>query len=146
MQFIVKSNGGSIQIKEVSEDGRTQLHDAAGEGQVEILKYLLACRDIDINKHDVNGYTTLHYAAESGHFVAASVLVADKNVDINASDEGGKTALHYSSGEWWSESMSTHKTKKGKLHCTTQQSLIKCQHWKTIDIKSHRYYYKGQLW
>jgi ankyrin repeat protein len=54
--------------------GRTALHMAAANGNVEIVRAICAVPDIDLNKKDVFGYTALHLACYSTHPKRREVL------------------------------------------------------------------------
>ncbi|CAK9873828.1 unnamed protein product [Sphagnum jensenii] len=66
--------------------GRTALHMAAANGNVEIVRAICAVSDIDLNKKDVFGYTALHLACYSTHPKRREViklLLASPSIDAN---------------------------------------------------------------
>jgi ankyrin repeat protein len=66
--------------------GRTALHMAAANGNVEIVRAICAVPDIDLNKKDVFGYTALHLACYSTHpkrREVTKILLASASVDAN---------------------------------------------------------------
>jgi len=68
----------------------TPLYLAAGEGRLEIVRYLLD-QDADINAREKNGHTPLAEAAYYGHLPVIKELVF-RGADLNVIGEGG-TAL-----------------------------------------------------
>lgn len=83
---------GVVVLDEQDEDGRTPLHLAALNGDVETIKVLMKNgADIDIqDKYD--GNTALHFAANSACAEAVKTLV-ENGADVNIQDKYGKTAL-----------------------------------------------------
>ncbi|XP_023312082.1 uncharacterized protein LOC108914374 [Anoplophora glabripennis] len=73
--------------------GRTTLHFAAEEGDLDVTKYL-ASLNVNLNITDDNGETPLHYAAFAGRLDAARCLVP-LGSDVNIRDKNGLTTLHY---------------------------------------------------
>jgi ankyrin repeat protein len=73
-------------------EGRA-LHDAAGLGNIEAVKVLLAS-GADVNAINNDGETPLHIAAYSGMPDIAKLLL-DAGADINAKTKEGKTPLDY---------------------------------------------------
>jgi hypothetical protein len=67
--------------------GRTALHMAAANGNVEIVRALCEVDDVDLNKRDVFGYTPLHLACYSIHLnrdKVIKILLAYEQTDVNA--------------------------------------------------------------
>ena len=63
-------------------------HDAAGDGNIEVVKQQIAA-GADVNaKGGVRGGTPLHYAAVEGHKEITELLIAN-GADVNAKDRGG---------------------------------------------------------
>ncbi|SCM10782.1 ankyrin, putative [Plasmodium chabaudi adami] len=76
------------------------IHLASNDGNIEIIKYLLAS-GIDINsKTKIRKYTALHICASKGDINTVKFLV-DNNADINALSYNNETAL-------WCASISNH--------------------------------------
>ncbi|XP_015878914.3 uncharacterized protein LOC107415144 [Ziziphus jujuba] len=73
--------------------GSTILHAAAGRGQVEVLKHLVASYDI-INSTDHQGNTALHVAAYRGQLVAVEALISSSPSSIHSTNNLGETYLH----------------------------------------------------
>jgi ankyrin repeat protein len=80
--------------------GRTALHMAAANGNVEIVRGICDVGNVDLNKRDVLGYTPLHLACYSTHpkrDEVIKILLASKHIDANvAAKEAGYyfTPLH----------------------------------------------------
>ncbi|CAN8275254.1 unnamed protein product [Cochlearia groenlandica] len=75
---------------------QTLLHTAAGNGQVDIVNYLLDCSPslkVDLNARTVSGETPLHMAAKNGCSEAAKLLL-DRGAYIDAKNKKGMTPLH----------------------------------------------------
>jgi ankyrin repeat protein len=75
--------------------GRTALHVAAWQGQLEIGKQLLG-RGADVNARDGSGWTPLHIAADWGQFEFARMLLEHK-AQIDPQTDDGDTPLHRAS-------------------------------------------------
>ncbi|GMH06824.1 hypothetical protein Nepgr_008664 [Nepenthes gracilis] len=73
--------------------GSTILHAAAGKGQTEVLKYLLASSDI-ISSTDYDGNTALHVAAFKGQLSVVETLVIASPSHISIRNKAGNTFLH----------------------------------------------------
>ncbi|KAK1617969.1 hypothetical protein QYE76_023486 [Lolium multiflorum] len=99
------ARGGSVRMLKDLIDGRsdvsayldirgsTVLHAAAGRGQLEVVKYLVASFDI-INSTDNQGNTALHVAAYRGHLPVVNALVAASPSALSAVNNAGDTFLH----------------------------------------------------
>nr|XP_040248456.2 ankyrin-3-like [Aegilops tauschii subsp. strangulata]XP_045085855.1 ankyrin-3-like [Aegilops tauschii subsp. strangulata] len=99
------ARGGSVRMLKELIDGRsdvsayldirgsTVLHAAAGRGQLEVVKYLMASFDM-INSTDNQGNTALHVAAYRGHLPVVNALVAASPSAISAVNNAGDTFLH----------------------------------------------------
>ena len=72
-------------------DGRTALHYAAFEGQVEAIERLIR-EGADVDAQDDRGYTPLHFAAQEFRVDAARALI-DAGASLAARDAYGNTAL-----------------------------------------------------
>ena len=77
----------------VDEYNGTALGNAAGEGHLEIVKYLVEKAHANINlKPFDGGYTILDTASRGGNLDVISYLI-DKGADVNFTDNRGDTAL-----------------------------------------------------
>ncbi|KAL5581308.1 hypothetical protein UlMin_013750 [Ulmus minor] len=74
-------------------EGSTLLHTAAGKGQVEVMKYLIANFDI-INSTDNQGNTALHVAAYRGQLASVEALISTSPCSIYLRNNAGETFLH----------------------------------------------------
>ena len=77
----------------MSPDGRSPLHSAAGNGEAEAVAVLLAA-GADVNARDGEGRTPLHWAAENGHRSCVRRLIA-AGAAASARDGQGRTALQW---------------------------------------------------
>ncbi|KAF7590226.1 hypothetical protein BBP40_003110, partial [Aspergillus hancockii] len=57
--------------------GQTPLHIAAQNGQLGVVRLLLASQQIDVDARDQQGSTPLHMASEKGHVEVVQLLVAN---------------------------------------------------------------------
>ena len=73
--------------------GQTALVLASRGGHAAVVKTLLACKEVEVNKADLNGYTALHIAAEKGKPAVVQLLLAHTAVDPNQADQAGHTPL-----------------------------------------------------
>ena len=83
---------GQRQQKDVNgqdEHGRTLLHEAAKEGQVEVVKFLVQA-EAELNLKDKQGSTPLHQAAKEGQVEAIKVLIG-AGARLNLKDQQGHT-------------------------------------------------------
>ncbi|KAK3033431.1 hypothetical protein RJ639_033035 [Escallonia herrerae] len=99
------ARGGNLRIlKELLADssdvlayrdnqGSTILHAAAGRGQVQAVKDLVASYDI-INSSDNQGNTALHIAAHRGQVAVLEALILASPSSICSTNNAGKTFLH----------------------------------------------------
>mmetsp|Transcript_89722 Transcript_89722/g.134474 ORF Transcript_89722/g.134474 Transcript_89722/m.134474 type:complete len:155 (-) Transcript_89722:73-537(-) len=83
-----------VGINARAKEGTTILQIACEEGQVEMVKWLIARDDIDINLPNEKGETAFHFACR-GQPEVMQLLIASGNLDINAKDNHGITAFAY---------------------------------------------------
>ncbi|XP_065902173.1 uncharacterized protein [Dysidea avara] len=81
-----------IDVNTTDPWGRTALHDAAGEGQVQQIETLIRL-GADVNALDNKGRTVLHHAAWLRQVQAIETLIR-LGADMNALDNLGRTTLH----------------------------------------------------
>jgi uncharacterized protein len=74
-----------------TEKGKTPLMVAAGAGQLEVVKFLVASR-VSVNAKDVNGTTALMLAAQRGHKPVVELLLK-KGADRKARRRDGALAV-----------------------------------------------------
>lgn len=73
-------------------DAATPLHQAAEDGEVDVVKALLAM-GADVNEVDPEGQTPLFFAASWGNAEACKALI-DGGAEVEKKDESGDTPLH----------------------------------------------------
>jgi ankyrin repeat protein len=83
------AKGGDINAKD--EAGWTLLHEAAYEGDIELVEMLLA-KGVDVNVKSDAGLTALYYAVQ-GNNIATELLLA-KGADVEVRNASGETVLH----------------------------------------------------
>lgn len=94
IDMLRKSADGLKKIKSPRDiDGKTPLHAASSDGQLDTVRYLLSLGQ-DVNASDKDGWTSLHCAASRGHFAVCDALLA-KGADARALTNQGTTVLHY---------------------------------------------------
>ena len=71
----------------------TTIHVAAGSGDVEKVRELLASGRYDVNVVDGDGWTPLHHACAKGQLDMARILIAEFNADMSIQDNSGYTPL-----------------------------------------------------
>jgi ankyrin repeat protein len=69
------------------------LRYAAESGYVEVIKALLAFKNIQVNEADIYGYTPLMYAATNGHFWIVQALLDYPDINLNLKNKSGETAI-----------------------------------------------------
>jgi len=72
--------------------GNSLLHVAARSGQVEVVRFLLSQKQVNMNGRNKNGWTPLIWAAITGSEEVATLLI-QAGCDIFVQDEKGMTAL-----------------------------------------------------
>lgn len=85
-------------LEEEEPDGRTEVHRAAAEGDLEALEKLLSTPGNSdmLHTRDVNDWQAIHEAARSGQLEALKYLTT-MGADVGAKTNSGGTAL------WWAK-------------------------------------------
>jgi len=69
----------NINIFSINAYGDTILHAAAMQGNIEVVKYLIAA-GADLNKQGERGYTALHEAIEQEKYACALYLIKKERI------------------------------------------------------------------
>ena len=77
-----------------SHSKKSPLHIAAGEGQLQMVEFLLH-KGARVDSRDKLLRTPLHLACQAGHIVVVKLLL-ENNADPYEKDNSGRTAMHYS--------------------------------------------------
>ena len=98
VQNILKTPPENFNIDELDENGYSCLMIAAKQGNVEIMKLLLA-NNADINIKGNRDMTALLVASQFGYIDAANILLQYEKIkiDLGATDVSGNNALMYAS-------------------------------------------------
>ncbi|XP_048581255.1 ankyrin repeat domain-containing protein 50 [Nematostella vectensis] len=91
VRFLLKYSPG-IRINHASKHGLTALQQAAWDGHVDLVNFLLE-QGADLSLVDSNGYTALHLASQSGHLDVVSLLVNSACVNVHAKTDRGQMAV-----------------------------------------------------
>ncbi|WP_353273595.1 ankyrin repeat domain-containing protein [Wolbachia endosymbiont (group A) of Agelastica alni] len=89
------SRGASLDAANIDaqdKDGKTPLHFAAQEGNLDMVQFFLN-RGANIKAKDMYGWTPLHFASAYGKFDVVKFFL-DSNINIRAKDRYGDTPLH----------------------------------------------------
>ena len=84
-------------VNKPDEDGDTPLAYASMEGRTDVVRLLLAVKDIDVNKADDDRYTPLALASKEGYVDVVQLLLAVNDNDFKKT-VGGDTSLRYALG------------------------------------------------
>ncbi len=87
----------------VDEYGRTKIHYAADEGDVEFIKTCIE-EGVNLNAQDDNGWPPLHFAAQGNRFEAIDLLLANQG-DPNLHD-------HHGNGPLWTATLNAEASLK----------------------------------
>jgi hypothetical protein len=69
------------------DDQATPLHNAAEQGKIDVVKYLLTCPDIDVNALDHWKNTALHLSCFRRQYIITAFLLQDKRVNDNITND-----------------------------------------------------------
>ncbi|MBQ6516003.1 ankyrin repeat domain-containing protein, partial [bacterium] len=96
------NNSNSAQETDINAQdskGRTALHRAIENMNMESIDELLQNPDVDINLQDNNGNTALIWAASRGRKITVEKLLQRPDIDVNLQDQEGNSALLFASQE-----------------------------------------------
>ena len=85
-------HGANINAKD--NNGNYVIHYASNSDLLQIVKYLIENRKVDLNTKGYFERTPLHKACENGYLPIVDYLIS-KGANIEAKDKEGKTPLHY---------------------------------------------------
>jgi hypothetical protein len=94
---------GEAAGEEEEEEEEVNLHTAASDGNVEVLKQLLA-DGAGVDEVDEEGRTALHFAVGYGEIACAKLLI-EAGAKLDQQDNNKNTALHYAAGYGQAESV-----------------------------------------
>ena len=84
--------GDEQRVNEADALGITALQWAASDGLAEVVRLLLARRDVEVNQSDAEGGTALMCASYDGHIEVVRLLLARQDVEMNRATARGTTA------------------------------------------------------
>ncbi|XP_073454524.1 histone-lysine N-methyltransferase EHMT2 isoform X2 [Aquarana catesbeiana] len=90
----LSQHGACVYHKE--EDGSTCLHHAAKSGNQELLSFLLATGQVNVNAQDNGGWTPIIWAAEHKHIDVIRTLLT-RGADVTLQDNEKNICLHWAS-------------------------------------------------
>jgi ankyrin repeat protein len=84
--LLLSDCGANFELK--TEDGRNLIHLTCQHGHLDILRWLIKNKNLDLNEKDTGGASPLHLAASNGHAKVVEYLL-EENVDITVDSFGG---------------------------------------------------------
>ncbi|KAF0696473.1 Aste57867_12768 [Aphanomyces stellatus] len=107
------------------ESGRAVLHEACMRGKKDVVEYLLARTDCDIEIRTMLGHATpLHLASQAGERSIAFLLLSH-GANATARDRFGSTPLHYCT----KRSVAVHLTQFGARALTANKKRMTAVHY-----------------
>jgi ankyrin repeat protein len=94
-QYLDENRDNPALINVTDEYGSTALTFAAANGQIVILRALLAIPGLDVNAQTQSGENALMLAAYHGHTAIVEFLLATPGIDADAANPHGNTALSW---------------------------------------------------
>ena len=77
------------------KDNDTPLHEAAYDGSLDVVKYLITKQHCDPACKGHEGVTPLHRACNRGHIAVVKYLINEQGVNPSCEDDSGSTPLFY---------------------------------------------------
>jgi ankyrin repeat protein len=95
VKLLVEMGKAHVNVKTKDEaGGNTPLHEAASQGNAELLEYLLS-HGAEPGVRNHAGRSALHIACFKNHLDCVRALMAHTHCDINQTDGTGRSALHW---------------------------------------------------
>lgn len=79
----------------IDSKGKSLLILGIENGNIEIVKTLVANMNVDINKPDIDGFTPLHCAISGDDLNIVQALLTREDIDVNKTEQWENTPLHY---------------------------------------------------
>jgi ankyrin repeat protein len=102
--------------------GEKALHEAVrqdGQGQLEVVQYLVDRENIQLDFLDDKGMSVLHHAAYWGHATAVDYILKNfPNIGVDLSDKKGRTAL-------------SHAAERGRVEAA---QILACENNANVDL------------
>ena len=76
-----------------NDDGKSVVHDAAFNGDLELFQHLIK-KSGGVYKKSKDGKDCLHIVARNGHFRLCKILLENYNFDIHSKDDDGWSVIH----------------------------------------------------
>ena len=94
VKALLRYNPG-LNVNWADENQLTALHCASKQGNVGVMKVLLAHPDINVNCKDDRGHTPISHGCREAHLSVVRELLMDPRVNVTLADSDGRTPL------WW---------------------------------------------
>jgi ankyrin repeat protein len=97
MDTMVECINSGVDIEARTNDGRTALHYASGNGHLEMVQYLIDTCHVDREAKSNMGWTALHWAISYDRLEMLQYLIGLYQIDTDAVGIHGWTPLHWAS-------------------------------------------------
>jgi ankyrin repeat protein len=94
LEICLKENKLSIHLVKFF-DGATPLHIACISSQMDMVRYMIEYKKVDVNVRDNYGETPLHESCRKGNIGLVVYLVENGCADVHAKNDYGETPLHW---------------------------------------------------